>query len=108
MRPFGLWQDRAQEVVIKDVREGTVAQIVAEPRNTHIVDILLTDLQRRLLLCEFLHHFPCNVSCTNAMLEAVVNGCGEHVVYTPELFEIPQTLELFRINDIPTIDNVKP
>ena len=44
MSPLGLGEDRPQEMVIEHMREGPVSQVMAETRNTHIVDILLGDL----------------------------------------------------------------
>lgn len=49
MGPLSIRIDRFQEVDVKYVREGSMAQIMAESRNGHIVDIILIDFKFRLL-----------------------------------------------------------
>ena len=45
MRPLRVGVDVAEEVVVEHVREGTVAQVVAQTRDRHIVHVLLADIQ---------------------------------------------------------------
>lgn len=55
----------------------------------------------RLLLADLVHQFPRNVSRADAVLEAIVYRCREHVVYAAELLQIPEPLELLCIYDVP-------
>ena len=103
MRPLSLRENRAQKMIIENMRERTMPQVVAEPCYAHIVDILLANLKGGLLFSEFLHHLPGDVGRTDAMLEAVVHGGGEHVVHAAQLLQVPQALELFCVDDIPAI-----
>ena len=42
--PGNIWSDPWYEVTIKEVREGTVAKIVAQPGNLYREDILVIDV----------------------------------------------------------------
>ncbi len=45
VRPLRVRVDVAEEVVVEHVREGTVAQVVAQTRDRHIVHVLLADVE---------------------------------------------------------------
>jgi hypothetical protein len=89
-------------MIIEHMREGSMSQIMAKTCNTHIKDVSVSDLQAFLLFLQLLHHFLCQMTCTYAMLKAIVYGCREDIVYAPELLEIPQPLELLSVNNVPT------
>lgn len=56
MGPGQIRIDGAQEVVVKDVGERAMSQIMTKSCYRYIVDVLIADLQLRLLLLfEFLH-----------------------------------------------------
>ena len=54
-----------------------------------------------LLLAKLVHEFARNVASAYAMLKSVVNCCREHIVYTTELLEVAEPLELLCVDDIP-------
>lgn len=39
---------------------------------------------------------------TDTMLKSIMSGSGEHEIHTTKLLQIAQSLELFRVDDIPT------
>ena len=75
-------------MIIKHVTKGTVSQVMAEPRNAHIVYVSIIDLQPRLLLFKLLHDLSRYVTRPYAMLKSVVHGRGENIVDTTELLEV--------------------
>jgi hypothetical protein len=79
-----------------------MAEIMTQPCNTHVVDVLLADLElSMLLLIKLLHLLAREVAGADAVLEAVVHGSGEDVVHAAQLLEVAKALELFSINDVP-------
>ncbi len=55
MSPVSGRVDRPQEVVVEDMREGSVAKVMAEACDRHVVDVLLRYEQPALLLLEVVH-----------------------------------------------------
>ena len=49
MSPLSVGVDGPQEMVVKDMREGSVAQVVTETRDGHVVDISLLNFKFGLL-----------------------------------------------------------
>lgn len=45
VRPLRVRVDVAEEVVVEHVREGTVAQVMTQTRDRHIVHVLLADVK---------------------------------------------------------------
>ena len=88
VRPLRVRVDVAEEVVVEHVREGTVAQVVAQTRDRHIVHVLLSDIERWLLRLQLQHQLLRDVSRADAVLKAVVHGRREYVIHTPELLQV--------------------
>ena len=88
MGPLCLWVYRPQEVIVEYVRERSMAQVVAQPRYRHIVDVLIGDVEVALLLAELLHELLGQVARANAVFEPVVHGRRENVVDAPQLLEV--------------------
>ena len=61
---------------------------------------MLIDLQFRLSLLDVPQHLFGQMGDTDRMLETVVTRTREDEISTSELFQIAQTLELWRIDDL--------
>ena len=86
------------EEVLEHVRAGPVAEVVAEAGELDARDVLVGDVQLRLLVAEVPREPAAQVRGADAMLEAVVGGAGEDVVDAAELLEVFQPLELRRVD----------
>jgi hypothetical protein len=101
VRPVGVGVDVPQKVVVEDVRERPVAQVVAQPRDRHVVHVPLVYLQLRLLTLQLQHQLLRYISRTYTVLEAVVHGCREYVIYTPKLLQVAESLKLLCVDYVP-------
>ncbi len=101
VRPLGVGVDVPQKVVVEHVRERPVAQVVAQPRDRHVVHVPLVYLQLRLLSLQLQHQLLRYVSRTDTVLKAVVHGRREYIIYTPKLLQVSESLKLLCVDYVP-------
>jgi len=110
-----------EEEIVKDMRKGTVTQVMAKTRHRDIEDVCLSDFKVWLKLFDSVHQLLRKISSTyttfkisndksgltDAVLESVVDSSGEHVLNTAELLEVPKSLEFLSVDNIPTKNMVR-
>ena len=74
-------------------------EVVAQPGDLEAEDVLARDAQRGLLPAQLVAQHAGQVRRAQAVLEAVVRRRREHPVRAAQLLELPQPLELRRVDD---------
>lgn len=104
VRPLAVRVDAAQlaqprqHLVVKEVREGAVAEVVAEPGDGHELHLLVRHAQVGLTQLEVLRPPLGQVVGAERVLKARVRRGGVHVRGETELLELTEPLELWRVD----------
>ena len=86
------------EEVLEHVGAGSVAEVVAQPRELHAEDVAVVDAELRLLLAQPARELAAEVRRADGVLEAVVRGARVGVVHAAQLLEVLEPLELRRVH----------
>ena len=93
-------QHGRKELVIEYVAEWRVTEVVAQTGDRHLLDFVSRDLQLGLGALQTQHHLLGQMAHAERVLESVVARSGKHEVGRAELLDVPQALELGRIDDL--------
>ena len=87
------------EAPVDEVREGAVAQVVAQARQVHAELVRVRDGQLRLALPQLPHEAAREVRHAERVLEAFARRACEDVINTAQLAQVSEPLELRRVHD---------
>ena len=98
--PSGVGPDSGDELIIENMRERTVAKVVAETSKADKIHLPLRDAKARLIHAKFVCPQLGEMGHTERMLEAVVRGTRKYKVCAAELLEVSQALELRCVHNL--------
>ena len=91
----------SDELVVEYVTKWSVSKVMAETSDSDIADLGGCHFKLRLVLGQQFHLLARQVTCSNAVLSALVGATREHLVAEPQLLESLKPLELRGVDNIP-------